>query len=79
MKNGKGAFQMNKVEIYEAEDVIKLEEDGVIEEVVVESYDLVVGEELIATIYDYKNAQKIAEMLNSNNVEIMLTDGEPNI
>ena len=70
---------MNKVEIYEAEDVIKLEEDGVIEEVVVESYDLVVGEELIATIYDYKNAQKIAEMLNSNNVEIMLTDGEPNI
>ena len=64
----------HKIEIYEAEEIIKLEEDGIIEEVTIESYDLVVCEELIATVYDYDNAQKIAEMLNKSDVTITIIE-----
>lgn len=56
------------IEIMEAEEVIKLEEEG--EEVTIESYDLVIGEELVATVYDRGNAQRIAEMLNNGGVEL---------
>ncbi len=65
----------HKIEIYEAEDVIKLEEDGVTEEVTIESYDLIIGEELVATVYDYGNAQRLAEMINNSDVEIEIVEG----
>lgn len=64
----------HKIEIYEAEDVIKLEEDGVTEEVTVESYDLIIGEELVATVYDYGNAQRITEMINNSDITIEIVE-----
>ena len=62
------------IEIMEAEEVIKLEEEG--EEVTIESYDLIIGEELVATVYDRGNAQRIAEMLNNNGAEIEIYEEE---
>lgn len=62
------------IEIMEAEEVIKLEEEG--EEVTIQSYDLIIGEELIATVYDRGNAQRIAEMLNQSGIEIEIYEDE---
>lgn len=65
------------IEIMEAEEVIKLEEEG--ETVTIKSYDLVIGEELIATVYDAGNAQRIAEMLNKGGIEIEIYEDEEEI
>ena len=64
------------IEILEAEEVIKLEEEG--EEVTINTFDLVIGEELVATVYDSGNAQRIMEMLNNSDIllEICEEDDE---
>jgi hypothetical protein len=74
-KNGK-EYLMKKytIEIMEAEEVISLEEEG--EKVTIESYDLVIGEDLIATVYDRGNAQRIVEMLNESGIEIEIYEEE---
>jgi len=62
------------IEIMEAEEIIKLEEDG--EDITIQSFDLVIGENLIATIYDRGNAERFVEMLNTTGIEIEIYEDE---